>query len=632
MFEYLNDYAFLQALDKMKIKVQYAKIILLNFKEEPIKEIEGKISSGSLNVNGSAAIRRTINLSMLANINNSNIENIDNEISLNKKIKIYIGYKNPFIQYTHYGDIIWFPCGMYVIATANVSRSTSNWNISITAKDKMVMLDGTAGGKLTANTTFHEKYIYDENGDIIVQYPTLIQIIKEAVHHLGGEDFNNIYINDLENTAKLLVKYIGDEPIYFSEDYGSMSWEINKTDYPYSYKYGEDIGYRQTDFTYPGELILGAGDTVVTLLDKICGILGNFEYFYDIEGKFIFQEKKNYLNTSGNLTELTLDNYYYHYSNTKYEYAIKGLQEVSQITKNPKYDNIKNDYVVWGKRKTSSGIEVDIRYHLAIDAKPLIDLANQYMWAIYEEENLLRYDFSYSKIAPTEEAILIAKPCTEWREELYRQALLANAVGDIYSFYDAELLAEWRNLFDTMNEDWEATNYWNPDVFYDPRNINYWLDFIDTGSEIGKYSVSTVGRRSIVENNENISALYTLEVPDVIFMTNEEWEDEDKRAYYNSIGQKYFKWTDNYNSLFATSSSSATAFERIRELLYQHLSFNASVSLTCFPKYYLEPNNIIYIEDIETGIIGNYSITQFTLPLTYNGTMSISATEVLTRV
>lgn len=632
MFEYLNDYAFLQALDKMKIKVQYAKIILLNFKEEPIKEIEGKISSGSLNVNGSAAIRRTINLSMLANINNSNIENIDNEISLNKKIKIYIGYKNPFIQYTHYGDIIWFPCGMYVIATANVSRSTSNWNISITAKDKMVMLDGTAGGKLTANTTFHEKYIYDENGDIIVQYPTLIQIIKEAVHHLGGEDFNNIYINDLENTAKLLVKYIGDEPIYFSEDYGSMSWEFNKTDYPYSYKYGEDIGYRQTDFTYPGELILGAGDTVVTLLDKICGILGNFEYFYDIEGKFIFQEKKNYLNTSGNLTELTLDNYYYHYSNTKYEYAIKGLQEVSQITKNPKYDNIKNDYVVWGKRKTSSGIEVDIRYHLAIDAKPLIDLANQYMWAIYEEENLLRYDFSYSKIAPTEEAILIAKPCTEWREELYRQALLANAVGDIYSFYDAELLAEWRNLFDTMNEDWEATNYWNPDVFYDPRNINYWLDFIDTGSEIGKYSVSTVGRRSIVENNENISALYTLEVPDVIFMTNEEWEDEDKRAYYNSIGQKYFKWTDNYNSLFATSSSSATAFERIRELLYQHLSFNASVSLTCFPKYYLEPNNIIYIEDIETGIIGNYSITQFTLPLTYNGTMSISATEVLTRV
>lgn len=632
MFEYLNDYVFLQAIDKMKIKVQYAKIILLNFKEEPIKEIQGKITSGSLSVNGSASIRRTINLSMLANINNSNIENIDNEISLNKKIKIYIGYKNPFIKYAHYGDIIWFPCGTYIISTANISRSISNWSISITAKDKMVMLDGTAGGKLVANTTFHEKYIYDKNGDVIIEYPTLIQIIREAVHHLGGEDFNNIYINDLEDTAKLLVKYIGDEPIYFSEDYGSISWEFNKTDYPYSYQYGEDVGYRQTDFTYPGELILSAGDTVVTLLDKICGILGNFEYFYDIDGRFIFQEKKNYLNTSGNLTELTLENYYYHYSNTKYEYAIKGLQEVSQITKNPKYDNIKNDYVVWGKRKTSSGLEIDIRYHLAIDAKPLIDLADKYMWAIYEGDNLLRYDFSNNNIAPIEKSTLIAKPCKEWREELYRQALLANSVGDTYSFYDAELLAEWRNLFDTMNKDWENTNHWNPDVFYDPRNINYWLDFIDTGSEVGKYSVSAVGRRSIVENNNNITALYALEVPDVIFMTNEEWENEELRAYYNSIGQKYFKWNDNFNSLFMASSSGATAFERIRELLYQHLSFNASVSLTCFPKYYLEPNNIIYIEDIETGIIGNYSITQFTLPLTYNGTMSISATEVLTRV
>lgn len=632
MFNYLNDYNFLQEIDKLKIKVQYAKIILLDFEEKPIKEIQGKITAGSLNVNGSAAIRRTINLTMAANTSNSNLEDINNEISLNKKIKIYIGYKNPFSKYSYYGDIIWFPCGTFIISTANITKSTSNWNISITAKDKMVMLDGSVGGTLIANTTFNEKYIYNDDGSVTIEYPTIREIIQEAVHHLGGEDFNNIYINDLEDTAKLLVKYVGDEPIYFDENYSSISWNFNEIDYPYEFKYGDNIGYRQTDFTYPGELILAAGDTVVSLLDKICNILGNFEFFYDIDGRFIFQEKKNYLNTSGNLTNLTLENYYYHYSNTKYEYAIKGLQEVTQITKNPKYDNIKNDYIVWGKRKTSHGSEIDIRYHLAIDAKPLIDLANKYMWAVYEKNNLLRYEFTNNSNNENENAILIAKPCKEWREELYRQALLANLTGDIYSIYDTELLAEWRNLYDTTNDDWSNTDNWNPDVFYNPSNINYWLDFIDTGSEIGKYSISAVGRRSIVENNKDITALYNIEVPDVIFMTNEEWEDESKRAYYNSIGQKYFKLNDNLNSLFVSSSSGATAFERIRELLYQHLSFNASVSLTCFPKYYLEPNNIIYIEDIDTGIIGNYSITQFTLPLTYNGTMTIQATEVLTRV
>ena len=66
--------------------------------------------------------------------------------------------------------------------------------------------------------------------------------------------------------------------------------------------------------------------------------------------------------------------------------------------------------------------------------------------------------------------------------------------------------------------------------------------------------------------------------------------------------------------------------------MYQNLSYNTTITITCLPKYYMEPNNIIYIEDKETGIIGNFQITQFSLPLTYNGTMSITATEVLTRV
>ena len=84
MFEYLNDMDFLIQLDKLHMRVQYAKIILLSFKdEEPIKEIQGSITSGNLSVNGSSAIRRTINLTMLASIDNSNLEDIDNEISIN---------------------------------------------------------------------------------------------------------------------------------------------------------------------------------------------------------------------------------------------------------------------------------------------------------------------------------------------------------------------------------------------------------------------------------------------------------------------------------------------------------------------------------------------------------------------
>ncbi len=53
-------------------------------------------------------------------------------------------------------------------------------------------------------------------------------------------------------------------------------------------EYGNAIGYRQVDLTYAGDLITNVGDTLVTMLDKIKQMLGDFEYFYDIDGRFIF--------------------------------------------------------------------------------------------------------------------------------------------------------------------------------------------------------------------------------------------------------------------------------------------------------------------------------------------------------
>jgi hypothetical protein len=45
------------------------------------------------------------------------------------------------------------------------------------------------------------------------------------------------------------------------------------------------------------------------------------------------------------------------------------------------------------------------------------------------------------------------------------------------------------------------------------------------------------------------------------------------------------------------------------------------------PIYYLEPNTRIYVFDDKTGIEGDYIVRDITIPLTYNGTMSITATK-----
>lgn len=634
MFEYLNDMDFLTKLDKLNIRTHYAKIILLSFDEKPIREIQGNITAGSLSVNGSSSVRRTISLTMLANENNSDIENIDNEISINKKVKVFVGYNNPLKSYQQYGDIIWFPCGLFVLSSASIARSTSGWTISISGKDKMCLLDGTAGGTFPGSITFHESYIQKDNGDIEIVYPTIFQIIYEAVNHWGGEDIQNIIITDIEETCKMLVKYIGDKPIYFSNNYESMDFSPS-ADFPHMISYGQDAGYKETDFTYPGELVLDAGDTVTSLLDKIVDVLGNFEYFYDVNGRFIFQEIKNYLNTGSPLTELQPDDYIRSYNNAKFLYSLTDLDTTTAITRSPKFDNIKNDFYVWGKRTTSSEIEVDIRYHLAIDTKPIIDLAGQYMWAVIDEETglIIRYDFNnqasdYSVDRYKTE--LIGSPCDEWREELYRRALNAQVTNSVYdNYYDSELIAEWRGLYDPLNENWDAYNHWNPDVFNNPSNLNFWLDFIDTGSEIGQYSVNEIGRRTKVVNSSDITSVYNMEVPDIIFI---EGLDQDLIAQYRGIGQRFFVLTQEYYDLFSISSTGASCFDRIREMMYQNLNYNTTISITCLPKYYMEPNNIIYIEDKESNISGNYQITQFTLPLAYNGTMSITATQVLTRV
>ena len=634
MFEYLNDMDFLTQLDKLHMRVQYAKIILLSFKdEEPIKEIQGSITSGNLSVNGSSAIRRTINLTMLASIDNSNLEDIDNEISINKKIKVLIGYDNPLKSYKNYGDIIWFPCGLFVLSSANISLSTSGWNISITGKDKMCLLDGTAGGTLPASITFHESLVQLDNGDVEIQYPTIFQIIYEAVNHWGGEAIENIIITDIDEEIKMLVRYMGDKPVYFSNDYQSLSFEAQE-DYPHMFSYGQDAGYKYTDFTYPGELVLNAGDTVVTLLDKIVSTLGNYEYFYNIDGKFVFQEIKNYLNTGSPLLELSPEDYVRSYNNAKFLYSLTDLDTTTAITRNPKYDNVKNDFYVWGKRKTSTGVEVSIRYHLAIDDKPDIDLAMQNMWEVKDKKSnlIVRYDFNtlddYSVDDYT--VTLVGTPCDEWREELYRRALNAQVSNSVYdNYYDSELIAEWRNLYNPMNKNWDATNHWNPDVFNDPDSINFWLDFIDTSSALGKYSIKNIGRRTKVVNNNDIKTVYNSEVPDVVFI---EGLDQDLIVKYQGIGQRFFILTNEYYDMFSISTTGTSCFDQIREMMYQNLCYNTTISLTCLPKYYIEPNNIIRVEDKDSNIYGNYQITQYSLPLTYNGTMSITATEVLTRV
>lgn len=578
---------------------------------------------------------------MFADCINNNLTNIDNIISLNKKFKLEIGYQNLVKGYEKYGNIIWFKGGIYVIMQASTSINTSGATISIQGRDKMVLLNGQCGGTLPATMILHERYEELEDGTIQITHPTMFQIIQELVSEYGGENASNIYIFDLEQTTKALIKYIGTKTLYIKKDLSTFQ----ESDEPpedadnwYNYEYGTDVGFQETDFTYPGNLTMSAGTTVTQVLDKISSVLGNYEYFYDLDGKFIFQEKKNYLNNAYTpLPERTNGAYIQTFSNTKFHYIFDDSTLITSINNNPKYENIKNDFIVWGNRTSVSGSTNAIRFHLAIDTKPNIDLANKYMWAIYtnaDKKELLFYKYTDDEICSYTHNELIGKPSQEWREELYRQALEHQRNG-ILQNYDTELLAEWRKLYDTLKSEW--ADGWNPDVYNNPGGLDYWLDFLDSGDQLRKYSVSAIGRRTKVVNSKTATSLFNEEVQDILFVENlyditNEQKRKEKIEYLNYKGQPWVFYEPEQTNLFAISSTTNSAYDEIKELIYQHLTYNSQITINCIPLYYLEPNNLIYLGEQNTGVIGSYVISSITLPLNYNGTMSIQASEALERI
>jgi hypothetical protein len=87
-----------------------------------------------------------------------------------------------------------------------------------------------------------------------------------------------------------LARYNHNTPLYLNKNDKSFTFTNEKLEQDKYIKivYGEDAGYFETNLTYPGQLVLNAGETVVTLLDKIVKALGNYEFFYDLDGNFIF--------------------------------------------------------------------------------------------------------------------------------------------------------------------------------------------------------------------------------------------------------------------------------------------------------------------------------------------------------
>jgi len=392
---------FLAKIDNFINQKQHINITLLDWKENPIKEIQGIITSGSISKDGSSSVRRSANLSCSLNYGEYNVDNIEMDFALNKKVFIEIGIENKSDEYLEY-PILWFPQGVFYINSFSISASTSSAiNLSLNLKDKMCLLNGDIGGKLPATIQFDTMTTQTSNGAVVQQKVLYYNIITELLNHWGKEDLSNIVIQDVPLRIRQIVQWNGLTPIYLSEEWDE---ETQTTTYQYhksqneegtytEYSAGDDIGYVYADFVPPAEIIAGAGDSICSVLDTIKNQLGNYEYFYDVFGIFHFREIKNYLNINQSETVLQetenpgryislekgqfcLDTstelqYLIDTVNDKTSFTFEDSKNITSITMTPNYANIKNDYIINGIKKTENS-QMAIRYRLVIDNKPEI--------------------------------------------------------------------------------------------------------------------------------------------------------------------------------------------------------------------------------------------------------------------
>ena len=705
--EYLKNKDFLKELDNTKNKFYWVKIEVLDSDELPIQSIEGRVQPGSsISIDGNSSVRRTCNISFIAEEEENDLTDVENLLSATKKIKIYEGIKNDINE--NYDSIIWFQLGVFVIVQPSISHSSSGCIINLSCKDKMCLLNGECAGGLPTSITFHEydqivgKKITSKDPELVEKDPNnytiyeykddkgvtryktwskeydwtevdddslvgerisvpqrIYDIIQTLVCNYGGESLSKIMINDIPLELKQIVRYTGNKPLYYNRDTGMYTTDESYLEKDGSWKafeFNDDVGYVYTDFTYPGSLISNIGENVCSVLEKIKNTLGNYEYFYDIEGNFVFQEVKNYLNNSydpaegyrlddnGRGVEIKtnglsiLDGVNYKidfHSNTKSVYTFnEGCGLITSFNNNPSYTNLKNDFHIWGENEDGYAIH----YHIAIKNKPnffntynvvyLTDDAGNYTGGIRLAEEGIDRPSEIVKYTPS-----------DWRAELYLQGLTKWQNQIRPDIYEQELLDLFDMIYDFKAE-WEDDNHnkkqgkFKADIVNHPNDLQYFFDYLEPIDKLYDCSVDVLKPKVMSYQQDKLKRLYNTDIPDTIIVNLSMGEAERERIIdrCEREGQPYSNVVDSVYSKLSIGTIGYTAEEAARTLLYQYTNYNESITIQSIPIYYLDVNSRITVQDKKTGIYGDYIIKSISLPLNAESTMSISATKALERI
>ena len=167
--------------------------------------------------------------------------------------------------------------------------------------------------------------------------------------------------------------------------------------------------------------------------------------------------------------------------------------------------------------------------------------------------------------------------------------------------------------------------YWNKNVIVNPSVLKFWLEFLDTEGELSQFNIRLIGDRPKAVNDNDATSIYFRETPQIIFTNN-----EDEKSLFT--GYTYVNLDASKENLFTLSAQGKSVKDVLDENLYNYSYCAENISISAIPVYYLKAGTFISVYDENSHINGTYIVDRITLPLVYNGTMSVSAHKAPTRI
>lgn len=274
---------------KQRVKDVYVKIELLTPEMTIIDSLTGNLVSDSFSMDSNSIQRRSYTCNLVVSdharkINKSTILSEylvgpDNKIWIDKYIRVYYGIKS-----YRTNEIVWWRIGTFTYTNVSYTFSATECNLSLTCADKMCNYDGTKNGLI------HQTKYDDITGESAAGF----KIPAVAEYELGQN--GQILVDS--NGARVVKSYnkIRDSIIALLGHAGITDYEVEY------YPEGDDI--IPYDLEFSGEVVY------TTVWNAIRDLYPNWEYFFDVDGKFIWRKIPTGYHESNAINDEIIDDIY----------------------------------------------------------------------------------------------------------------------------------------------------------------------------------------------------------------------------------------------------------------------------------------------------------------------------------